>query len=151
MKVHLRQIPADGLHLEGEDECPIQDLGAEDVECAGPLRYSLDVGISEGALWANGWLAQPVQLRCVSCLETFEHTVEVPEFAVHMELGGPEVVDLAPAAREDLLLNLPAYPRCDRHGGRICPTPHLQRAHDNTDRTAEQRQKNWGPLDKLDL
>ena len=150
MKVHLRQIPAEGLHLEGEEECPIQDLASEEIECAGPLRYSLDVGLSEGALWANGTLAQPVQLRCVSCLEKFMHTIEVPAFAVHMELGGPEVVDLAPAAREDLLLTLPPHPRCDREGGRVCPAPHLQR--DDTDvGTAERRRKNWGALDKLDL
>ena len=149
MKAHLRQIPANGLHLEGEEECPIADLASEDMECAGPLRYSLDVGISEGALWANGSLAQPVQLRCVSCLETFEHTIEVPEFAVHMELGGPEVVDLGPAAREDLLLNLPAYPRCDRHGGRECPaaTAIAERASD----APEARKPDWSALDKLDL
>jgi uncharacterized metal-binding protein YceD (DUF177 family) len=149
MKVHLRQIPAEGLHLDGEDECPIQDLTSEDMQCSGPLRYSLDVGISEGALWANGSLSQAVQLRCVSCLETFDHTVEVPEFAVHLELGGPEVVNLTPAAREDLLLNLPAYPRCDREGGRVCPAAKTLQQHAAD--APEVRKPDWSALDKLDL
>ena len=149
MKVHLRQIPADGLHLEGEEECPIQDLASEDMECAGPLRYSIDVGISEGALWANGQLWQPVQLRCVSCLETFVHTIEVPEFAVHTELGGPELLDLTPLVREDILLNLPAYPHCDRHGGRVCPGA---KTIANTEaESVETRKPDWSALDKLDL
>ena len=149
MKVHLRQIPADGLHLEGEEDCPIQDLASEDMECAGPLRYSLDVGISEGAVWASGLLEQPVQLRCVACLETFVHTIDVPEFALHIDAGGPELVDFAPMVREDLLLNLPAYPRCDRHGGRICPAP--QTIENLPAGEAETRKPDWSALDKLDL
>ena len=72
MIVHLRQIPDEGLHLEGEEDCPIAELENEDVVCAGPLRYSLDIGVSEGALWGNGSLAQPVKMRCVACLEQFD-------------------------------------------------------------------------------
>ena len=110
MKVHLKQIPAAGLHLEGEEECPILELDPEGIRCAGPLHYNIDIGISSGALWANGSLSQPVELRCVSCLEKFVHEIEVPAFAVHTELRGPETVDLTPFIREDLLLNLPAHP-----------------------------------------
>ena len=149
MKVHLRQIPDEGLHLEGEEDCPIAEIESEDVACAGPLRYSLDVGVSEGALWGNGSLAQPVKLRCVACLEEFEHTIEVPDFAIHTDLGGAETVDLTPFAREDILLNLPAYPRCDRNGGRICPAPQLRR--DESDAAEEQSKPDWSALDKLDL
>ncbi len=71
MKVHLKQIPAQGLHLEGEEDCPIQELESEGIRCAGRLHYDLDLGVAGGALWANGSLSQPVELRCVSCLEKF--------------------------------------------------------------------------------
>ena len=71
MKVHLRQIPDDGLHLEGEEECPIQELAKEEIVCAGPLRYSLDWAFRKDALWANGSLTQPVEVRCGACLEPF--------------------------------------------------------------------------------
>jgi uncharacterized protein len=149
MKVHLRQIPADGLHLEGEEDCPIQDLASEDMECAGPLRYSLEVGISDGAVWASGTLAQPVQLRCVSCLETFVHTIEVPEFALHMDGTGPELVDFGPFVREDILLNLPAYPRCDREGDRVCPAAKIIEERGSAE--PEARKPDWSALDKLEL
>jgi DUF177 domain-containing protein len=149
MKVHLRQIPEEGLHLEGEEDCPIPELASEDVICAGPLRYSLDLGVSEGALWANGTLSQPVELTCVSCLERFVHTIEVPAFALHTELGGPETIDLTPFVREDILLNLPAYPRCDREGNRVCPGPNLERPRDEGEE--ETRKPDWSALDKLDL
>lgn len=150
MKVHLRQIPNEGLHLEGEEDCPIADLASEDMACEGALRYSLDVGISEGSLWANGSLAQPLRLRCVACLEEFVHVVEVPDFAIVTELGGPEVIDLTPFIREDILLNLPAYPRCDRNGGRVCPAPHEQHQRSDSADDAE-RKPDWSALDKLDL
>ena len=149
MKVHLRQITAAGLHLEGEEECVIPELAAEGTICVGPLRYALDVGVSEGALWANGSLAQPVEIQCVACLEKFAYVIEVRDFALHTDLGGPETIDLAPFIREDILLNLPPYPRCDREGGRVCPAP-LTKAPEKEARL-EERPPDWSALDKLEL
>ena len=146
MKAHLKQIPAEGLHLEGEEACSIPQLEAEGIRCAGPLHYNIDIGVSSGALWANGSLSQPVELRCVSCLEKYVHEIEVPAFAVHTELRGPEAVDLTPFIREDLLLNLPAHPHCDRDGGRICKAKHIE----VSERGAKGK-SNWSELDKLKL
>ncbi|HSU85099.1 MAG TPA: DUF177 domain-containing protein [Chthoniobacterales bacterium] len=150
MKIHLRQIPAGGLHLEGEEDCPIPQLNPEDVRCAGPLRYVLDLGISEGALWVNGEITQPVELRCVRCLETFRFDIAVKDFAFHTELEGPEQVDLTPFMREDILLNLPAYPHCDREGGRACPVPEKIVKTDEK-AVLEARPPDWSALDRLKL
>ncbi len=146
MKIHLKQIPPEGLHLKGEENCPLADLAGEDFECAGPLHYDLEVGVSNGALWGNGHLKQPVKLRCVSCLEEFSYTIEVPAFAVHTELTGPEMIDLTPNMREDLLLNLPPHPHCDREGGRICKPKHAETAKADPKPAAD-----WSVLDKLKL
>src|SRR5262245_65268165 len=94
MKIHLKQVPVQGLHLDGDEDCPIHDLEAEGIRCAGPLHYNMDVGITGGGLWARGWLSQPVELRCVSCLEKFMYEIRVSAFVVHTELSGPETVDL---------------------------------------------------------
>jgi uncharacterized metal-binding protein YceD (DUF177 family) len=152
VKIHLKQIPADGLHLEGEENCPFPDLETDELHGAGPLRYHLDLGISEGALWANGSLEQPVELRCVSCLENFRHNIKVPAFALHTELRGPESVDLAPFMREDILLNLPAHPHCDRDGGRTCKgaMPDVTAKLTEQQREAK-REHDWEMLDKLKL
>ncbi len=144
MKVHLKQIPAEGLHLEGEEACPIPQLEAEGIRCAGLLHYNIDVGVSSGALWANGLLSQPMELRCVSCLEKFVHEIRVPAFVVYTDLQGPETVDLSPFMREDLLLNLPAHPHCDRDGGRICTAKHIEMAEQDT-----KGKSDWSELDKL--
>ena len=56
MKVHLKQIPPQGLHLEGEEDCPIPELESEGIRCAGPLHYDIDVGVSgDGAM--GEWFA----------------------------------------------------------------------------------------------
>jgi uncharacterized protein len=146
MKVHLKQIPTQGLHLEGEEECPFQDLESEGIRCAGRLHYDVDVGVAGSGLWANGSLSQPVELRCVSCLEKFLHEVRVPAFAVHTELHGPETVDLTPFMREDILLNLPAHPHCDRDGDRVCKGKRIEIAEQDT-----KRESDWSALDKLKL
>ena len=146
MKVHLKQIPAQGLHLEGEEDCPIQDLEPEGIRCVGRLHYDLDLGVAGRALWANGSLSQPVELSCVSCLEKFVYEIRVPAFAVHMELHGPETVELTPSIREEILLNLPAHPHCDRDGNRVCKAKQIE--------TTEQRIKrksDWSALDKLKI
>ena len=139
--------PAIGpVHLEGEEACSIPQLEAEGIRCAGLLHYNINIGVSSGALWVNGSLSQPVELRCVSCLEKFVHEIEVPAFAVHTELRGPEAVDLTPFIREDLLLNLPAHPHCDRDGGRICKGKHIEMAERGV-----KGESNWSELDKLKL
>lgn len=150
MKVHLRQIPADSLYLEGEEECPLAQLDPTETRCTGPLRYALEVGISDGALWAKGTLTQPMELHCVRCLEGFPYEIEVKDFTVHTELSGPEVVDLTPFMREDILLNLPAYPHCDREGGRICPAPEAIKKEEAKG-VLEVRPPDWGALDQLKI
>jgi DUF177 domain-containing protein len=145
MKVHLKQIPPEGLHLEGEEDCPIIEFESEDIRCNGPLQYSIDVGASQDGLWANGSLSQSVELRCVSCLKRFVYEIRLPSFAVHTELRGPEVVDLTPFIREDLLLNLPAHPHCDRDGGRVCKAKLLHAELEAKGKS------DWSALDKLKI
>jgi uncharacterized metal-binding protein YceD (DUF177 family) len=146
MKIHLKQIPPQGLHLDGDEDCPLHDLEAEGIRCAGQLHYNIDLGIAGGALWARGSLSQPVELSCVSCLEKFVREIQVSAFAVHTELHGPETVDLTPFMREDLLLNLPAHPRCDRDGNRICKGKKPATAEEGL-----KRKSDWSALDKLKL
>jgi uncharacterized protein len=152
MKIHLKQIPPEGLHAAGDEDCFLPNLEADGIRCAGPLHYDLEVGISAGALWANGSLKQPVELRCVSCLEKFVHDVKVPAFALHTELQGPETVDLTPYMREDILLNMPAHPHCDRDGGRKCnaATPENLTSLEQQEQEAK-REHDWEMLDRLKI
>ncbi len=122
MKIHLRQIPEDGLHLEGEEDYDILELNdSQPVKRVSPLRYSLDIGKNSDGLWITGQLSLDLELQCVRCLESLVYPLTVSDLAVQMELPTLETVDLTPYLREDILLALPAYPRCDWSGERVCP------------------------------
>ncbi len=122
MIVHLRQIGDYPLPLQGKESAKELSLEEADVLPAGNLEYQLEAGLSDGGLWVHGRLRLPVRLTCVSCLEPFDFLVEVPEFSLQIEVGGKEHVDLTNWIREDILLALPPYPKCDSDGGRKCPT-----------------------------
>ena len=122
MKIHQRQIPDDGLHIEGEESAEVLDLPKTDgLRALGPLRYSLDIGMNADGLWATGELAIDLELTCVRCLEPFTYPLEVIDVAMEMERPATETVDLTPLLRDDILLALPAYPHCDWSGERVCP------------------------------
>jgi uncharacterized metal-binding protein YceD (DUF177 family) len=122
MKVHLHQIPeGDTLHIEGEENpsaLGLEEAGATPVS---QLRYSLDVGCSGGGLFATGELSITVRMTCVVCLEEFDQEIVISPFALQLDELQGELIDLTPLAREDIHLSLPAHPRCDSGGERICP------------------------------
>ena len=78
MKVHLKQIPAEGIHLEGTEEADILELEENQVRPVGPIEYSLDIGVSESGLFVTGNLGVDVGLECVSCLKRFIFPIRVP-------------------------------------------------------------------------
>ena len=155
MKIHLNQIPAEGLRVEGEEPNSILDLHDPGITPVGPVFYSLDIGVSEGGLFATGTVGLDLDCMCVACLERFPYALELPAFACQIELTGRETVDLTDPIREDILLALPPHPHCDWNGERACkgaPAPiDKGSATDATPETDEDSRKVWGALDQLKL
>jgi uncharacterized metal-binding protein YceD (DUF177 family) len=121
MKIHLRQIPQGGtLHVKGVEDARFLELEEAEAQACSPLDYDLDVGLSGGGIFATGRLGLCVRLRCVACLDEFETRLTVDPFAIQKELDGRESVDLTQEVREDIHLALPAHPRCDADGNKIC-------------------------------
>jgi uncharacterized metal-binding protein YceD (DUF177 family) len=149
MKVHVLQIPEDGLHLEGEEPSEILELDSPRARATGPIEYSLDVGLSEGGLFASGTLAVPIECECVRCLDKFSRSLSVDDFACQVELEGREMVDLTEHVREDILLTLPAHPHCDWDGEKVCKAQ-FRDAPSEAEPLDDHRDV-WKGLDKLKL
>ena len=62
MKVHLKQIPAIGIHLEGEEDHDILELDDDQVHPIGTVDYSLDIGVSRSSLFATGEIGADFEL-----------------------------------------------------------------------------------------
>jgi uncharacterized metal-binding protein YceD (DUF177 family) len=149
MKVHVLQIPPDGLRLEGEEPSEILELDSDRARSTGPIQYALDVGLSEGGLFATGTLAVGIECQCVRCLENFRRDLRVDDFACQVELEGRETVDLTEHVREDILLSLPAHPHCDWDGEKVCKAQ-FRDAPSEAEPLEDQRDV-WKGLDKLKL
>ena len=150
MKVHVLQIPEDGLQLEGEVPSDILELDSARARATGPIEYSLDVGLSDGGLFATGTLAVPIECECVRCLEKFSRALAVDDFACQIELEGREMVDLTEHVREDILLALPAHPHCDWSDERDCKSAFHQQTETANEPLSDTREI-WGALDQLKL
>jgi uncharacterized metal-binding protein YceD (DUF177 family) len=145
MKVHLLQIPqGETLHLEGEEPAGGLDLNEGGAEAVTALSYSLDIGRSEGGLFATGCLEIRVRMQCVKCLEPVEFDIIVDSFALQIELTGREQIDLTPYLREDIHLLLPPHPKCD--AGAACPAAGATSAGQQP---PERAASAWDALDKL--
>ncbi len=145
MKVHLLQIPqGETLHLEGEDPTDGLDLSEGGAEAVSPLSYALDIGRSEGGLFATGRLEMRVRMHCVKCLELVELDIVVDPFSLQIELTGREQIDLTPFLREDIHLLLPPHPKCD--AGAACPAAD---AITVGQQPPERAASAWDALDKL--
>lgn len=109
------------MHIEGEESPAALELEQGGFTPTGPLHYSLDIGVSDGGLFATGSLAIHGKMQCVNCLEDFEHEIEIDPFSMQIDLPGSELIDLTPEVREDIHLALPAHPKCDHGGEKQCP------------------------------
>ncbi len=121
--VHLNQIKGDGLLLEGQEPADILELGDGPPRQLGPVDYRLEVDMNGDGLWAVGEIRAEIELECVHTLIRFPYSVHLTRFATQLETTGVSTVDLTPMVREDILLDLPAYPDCERDGN--IPRAHL--------------------------
>jgi uncharacterized metal-binding protein YceD (DUF177 family) len=147
MKINVMKVPEGGCHLSGNENAAILDLNDPDIKIETPVWYELDVLVQENTLSATGQLGCDARMVCVSCLRELEYPLRVDNFAVQVELSGSTVVDLTEAIREDILLVLPAHPRCDWDGKTACPG---LRPSTRTD-SDEVAPDPWAALNELNL
>jgi uncharacterized metal-binding protein YceD (DUF177 family) len=146
MKIHTLQIPPEGKHFEGSEPPSVLNVNETQTVPVAPLQYSLEVGLSEGGLFATGRLESAFNVQCVACLDTFEYPICIPDFACQVELHGAEQVDLTENLREDILLALPAHPHCDWNGLRVCRGTNFVLPEEPQ---PEQTKPVWTALDRL--
>jgi uncharacterized protein len=158
MKIHLLQVPETGMPFAGEESGDFLELPAEGhARAVGPVRYHLEVGRNDQSLWATGSLSLDLELQCARCGEKFIYPLELNDVALQIDLSGPELIDLTPQVREDILLALPAYPHCEWVEGNVCvaqertsATPNDSAAAD-ADNGAPASSPAWGELDRLNI
>ncbi len=116
------------IKLEGLDEAAtvfsgcvkgeeLMDLDHNDVQGIGSIKYELNVSMyGEKELVVEAQLDVPLKLQCVRCLGTFDYMLPV-RAVISREVSADLLeVDIAEELREEILLAMPAYPKCELSG-----------------------------------
>lgn len=149
MIVHLQQIGPEGEDFTGVESRDILGLDEPGIKSAERVAYDIHVGLSGDGIFATGRLEVTLDCICVRCLEPFKARITVNDFAMQEDLEGPESFDLSPYFREEILLALPAHPKCDTDGGLVCKQKESMTStlpESDTDTPPDNR---WSALDRL--
>ncbi len=111
--IDLATLPEEGKNFSGELPPEIFDLPAHDAKPAGPLSYDLHVQRFGSELLLAGTLSAPFELVCVRTIHPFVKTLRVDPANISLEIGEEGSVDATEALREEILLEIPDYPRCE--------------------------------------
>ncbi len=114
--ISLEDFPPAGRHISGEIDGAIFGFDNDEIQSIGPLYYDLDVQLFETELLATGYISAPFRFRCGRCLEQFDHTMECENLSVSEDCTDKLMVDLTEQLREELVLDIPTYPKCELSG-----------------------------------
>ncbi len=118
-----------------------------------PLHYDLQLQPDGSELLATGRLKAQFSLECGRCLGRFAFGVEIPQWSHLAKPQDDQMIDLTDQVREDILLALPSYPRCE-HGNidqQACPAEgQFEKVEPTTfDESGTSKQTAWDALDDL--
>jgi uncharacterized metal-binding protein YceD (DUF177 family) len=122
--IHLNELPSDGKLFEGEIRNDIFGLsGQDDPRFVGPVEFSLNVSLDGPDVVVAGSISACFELLCARCGQWFPYDVELDNYYSQEPREGAATLDLTAQIREDILLALPGYPRCEESNveTRTCP------------------------------
>lgn len=150
-----RNIPLEGRHLVGT--LPVSLLAIRDadpIRPTGPIEFDLHASRDDDDLVITGTLRAPFSLDCVRCLQPLDYLVEIDDYQIEIPIENDQIIDLTEGLREDILLTLPSYPRCE--DGNVNLRECSAEGHFAPDSEAESdqaptesRTAAWDVLDKL--
>ena len=117
--IDLEDFPEEGRRLCGELDGALLDVDSEALQSTGPIAYELTAQLFDTELVLQGRLRAPFRLRCDRCLGMFDYSVETEPLALSYDTKGKTAVNATEDLREELILALPAYPKCEL-AGREC-------------------------------
>lgn len=154
--VDPRAVPPEGLALAGAVAHDVFELAADDwARPRPPLEYAISVHRSGDLLLIEGSVASRFQLQCARCLEWFDDLIRLEPYQAEVEIEDETAnVDLTVRIREDILLALPGFPRCEDSvlEPRDCPAGEiLRQLGEQAVPPGERDDDVWGALDQINI
>lgn len=165
LKLSLYELGEEPLRRAGAVPLEREPWTSTEVEFAEPPLVDLSLRTTgDGGIHVTGDIRATVVLSCRRCLEAVERELEVAVdwlfepgldedaedegvFALDDEDEGE--LDLAPKVREELLLEVPAYPLCGEDCRGLCPVCGTDLNESSCDCDTSEVDPRWGPLQDL--
>jgi DUF177 domain-containing protein len=158
LTLNLRHLENRNLALRGELSVAELDLDVRDelIRVAAPVEYDLEIEKLDDSVLVQGEIRVTLECECVRCLKKFTQEIELNPWTLHLPLEGEEKVsvdndgvDLTPFVREDILLEFPQHPLCQKDCAGLNKKS-SGKAQKNVGKT-ETKPSAWATLDKLKL
>jgi uncharacterized protein len=151
MKIDIAKLLPEGSSFVGE--LPGEILGLENdrfAHAVGPISYDVFAYLAAQELIVKGVFHAPVELLCGRCAGFFSTTLTISSFLRAYPISDTtESVDLTEDIREDILVEIPAYPKCAYEGSGVCPFSGVDLDELKLDEPPPLTDP-WGDLDKLE-
>ncbi|TDU73163.1 uncharacterized protein DUF177 involved in 23S rRNA accumulation [Prosthecobacter fusiformis] len=109
-----RNLPVEGKQITGTLPASFFNLPeADTVKAESPLIYDLNFIKDDKDIIVTGSLDATFSMECGRCLERFQIQVDLPEYEAEVPIEKETTMDLTDLIREDILLTLPNFPRCE--------------------------------------
>lgn len=149
MIIQLKDIPSDGVLLEGVLPAADYELPLEDYKGWETIKYRFFVNILGSECLVSGALETHLHAPCARCLELIPLDIRVENFQHSFDITGLESIDLTQTIREDILLGLPLAPRCQLDKDFRCPLTGAVHKETADEFAALNRESVWGKLENL--
>jgi len=151
--IPVARIAEDGSSFTGELPPEAMDLeGDRFIRPKGPIRYDLRAEIVSGQILVQGTVETELDLLCAACADFFSTTIRLSSFLHAYAIDpGLEVLDLTEDLREDILLEVPHYPRGRLDELGCCMVCGRDVSKQDEPRPTEAPPETWAALDKLNL
>lgn len=135
------------------------DLGVRDPRIVGPIGIDLHAVSNVDGVVVAGDISIPWSTACRRCLTDVAGTAVVDVDEVYQDdvvdgdayaIEGDQI-DLAPAVREYVLIEIPDGPLCRDDCGGICPVCGVDRNEASCECDTSVRDERWSALDNLDF
>lgn len=111
--IQFTDLPPDGRSFSGEVRVDWFALpGKFDPIFSPPLKYDVTVRLDDSDLIVEGSVKANFSLQCARCTQRLPWRVSLDPYFTCEEREG-DTLDLTSQLREDILLALPGYPRCE--------------------------------------
>jgi uncharacterized protein len=148
-----------GLQRTIETELEAGDLGVDDERITGAIEIELQAVSNFDGIVVEGVISTPWRAPCRRCLSDVRGVARTDVEELYQEdvqdddayeIEGDQI-DLAPAVREYVLLELPDGPLCRDDCAGICPVCGTDRNEGDCECDTTLRDERWAVLDSLRL